>query len=277
LVKARLLFAVLALTLVSGCSVTRIAYNNADAFLRWQANHYLDFQGEQTEELDRTLAAFLAWHRATALPQYARLADEAAARVLRGIKPEDLDWGYDAVRAQIREALGAAAGEAAGLLDRLGPEQISHLEQRLAADNREFAKEQVHGTMEERHQRRVKRNVERLEEWFGRLSEAQIERVQRYSARAPFAAELRGRDRKRRQAEFLALLRAREAKRRLVPWAQDWEGGREPAYAEAVRAIRAEYVDLLLDLERTLAAEQREHLAGRLKRYAGLFESLGRQ
>ena len=143
---ARLL-AALALALLSGCSATRLAYNNADVFLRWQANHYLDFQGDQSEELDRSLAAFLAWHRASALPQYARLADEAAVRVLRGIKPEDLDWSYDAVRAQVREALGAAAGEAAALLDRLNPGQIGHLEQRLAADNREFAKEQIHGTM----------------------------------------------------------------------------------------------------------------------------------
>ena len=73
------------------------------------------------------------------------------------------------------------------------------------------------------------------------------------------------------------MLRAREAKQRLAQWAQDWEGGREPAYVEATRAARAEYVDLLLDLERTLAAEQREHLAQRLKRYAGLFGTLARQ
>jgi hypothetical protein len=271
------IFVLIALSFLPGCSVTRLAYNNADVFLRWQANHYLDFEGEQSEERDRSLGAFLAWHRAAALPQYARLADEASTRVLRGIKPEDLEWSYDAVRAQVREALGVAAGEAAALLDRLNPEQILHLEKRLAEGNREFAKEQIHGTMEERHKRRVKRNIERLEEWFGPLSEAQAERVQFYSARAPFSAELRDRDRKRRQAEFVAMLRAREARRRLVQWVQDWEGGREPAYAEASRATHAEYVGLLLDLERTLAAEQREHLAKRLKRFSELFESLARQ
>ena len=275
--KSRSVLIVLALVLLQGCSATRLAYDNADVFLRWQANNYFDFEGEQSEELDRNLAAFLAWHRATALPQYARLGEEAAARMLRGIKRQDLEWSYDAVRAQIREALGAAASEAAGLLDRLSPEQIDHFEQRLVEENRKFAKEQVQGTVEERHIRRVKRNLERLEEWFGPLSEAQAERVQRYGARAPLSAELRERDRKRRQAEFVGMLRAREAKRRLVPWAQDWEAGRAPAYAEASRATRAEYFDLLLDLDRTLATEQREHAVKRLKRFAGLFESLSRQ
>jgi hypothetical protein len=197
--------------------------------------------------------------------------------MLRGIHRGDLEWGYDAVQARIREALGAAAAEIAGLVDALSPDQIAHFERRLADENRKFAKEQVQGTVEERQQRRVKRNVERLEEWFGSLSDAQLERVRRYSARAPFSAQLRERDRKRRQAELLAMLRAREAKQRLVQWAEAWDRGREPAYARAVRATRAEYYDLLLDLDRTLSGEQREHAARRLKRYASLFESLARQ
>lgn len=275
--RGRVVLITLILALLQGCSVTRVAYNNADVFLRWQANHYFDLGDGQVEEFDRGLASFLAWHRARALPQYARIAGDAAARMQRGVKREDLVWSYDAVQAQIREALGAAAGEAAGLLDRLNPEQIEHLEKRLAEENRKFAKEEVQGSMEERQQRRVKRNLGRLEDWFGSLDDAQAERVRRYSARAPFSAELRERDRKRRQAEFLAMLRAREARQRLVAWAQDWEAGREPAYAAAARTTRAEYVDLLLDLDRTLSPAQREHAASRLKRYGVLFEALARQ
>jgi hypothetical protein len=62
-----------------------------------------------------------------------------------------------------------------------------------------------------------------------------------------------------------------------VQWAEAWDRDREPAYAEASHATHAEYVDLLLDLDRTLSAEQREHAARRLKRYASVFESLIRQ
>ena len=274
--KAKWLFVFIALVLLPACSTTRLAYENADVFLRWQANHYFDFHDAQSEELDRRLAAFLAWHRARALPQYARLGEEAAARVLRGLKREDLEWSYDAVRAQMAEAFSAAASQGAGLLDQLSPEQIAHLERRLAEENRKFAKEQMHGTMDERHQRRVKRNLEQLEEWYGPLTEAQAERVRQHSVRAPFSAELRDRDRKRIQADFVAILRAREAKQRLAQWVQQWEAGREPAYAAASRATRAEYYDLLLDLDRTLSGEQREHAVRRLKRYAGLFESMAR-
>jgi len=276
-VKIRLFFIALGLVLLQGCSPTRLAYDNADLFLRWQANYYFDFQDTQTDELDRSLVAFLAWHRAKALPQYARLGDEAAARMLRGVRREDLDWSYDAVLAQIREALGAAANGAAGLLDKLTPEQISHLGARLADENRKFVKEWVQGSMEERHKRRVTRNLERLEEWYGTLSESQVERVRRYSTRAPFSAEMRLRDRKRMQAEFVGMLRAREATKRLASWAQDWEARREPDYVEATKATHAEYVELLLDLDRTLSADQRDHAARRLKRFATLFDSLARR
>ena len=273
----RALLAGLALLFLQGCSPTRLAYNNADVFLRWQANNYLDLEGEQSDAFDRGLTAFLGWHRAKALPQYAKLGDEAATRLQRGLKREDLEWGYDAVRAQAREALGVAAGEAAGILDRLDPAQISHLEKRLAEDNRKFAKERIQGSMEERNQRRVKRNVERLEEWFGPLTDAQLERVRTYSARAPFSAELQDRDRRRRQAEFVAMLRAREAHRKLAAFVQDWDAGRTPEYAEAARRTRVEYMDLLLDLDKSLGAAQRERVVARIRRYNALFDSLARQ
>ena len=63
----------------------------------------------------------------------------------------------------------------------------------------------------------------------------------------------------------------------MAAWAQGWEEGREPAYVEASNATRAEYCRLLLDLDRTLAAEQREPVAQRLKRFGALFESMSRQ
>jgi hypothetical protein len=123
----------------------------------------------------------------------------------------------------------------------------------------------------------VKRNVERLEEWFGTLNDAQVERVQRYSTRAPFSADLRERVRKRRQGELLAMLRAREAKQRLVQWTMAWDQGRERAYADAARATEGEYFDLLLDLERMLTPAQREACTTRLKKYAELFDSMSRR
>jgi len=262
--------------LLQGCSFSRLAYNNVDVVLRWQADHYFDLEGEQTDQLDRALATLLAWHRREALPQYARLTDEMAARLQRGLKRADLEWSYDAIREQIRQTLVAAAGDSGRLLDGLSTEQIEHFERRLAEENRKFVKEEVQGTVEQLRKRRYKRNVERLEEWFGTLDDVQTERLRKYSARAPLSGALRERDRKRRQAEFVAMLRARDASKRLAPWLERWESDREPAYVQAALATRDEYMQLLLDLDKTLSTEQRAHAVAHMRRYGELFNLLAR-
>ena len=274
---ARVLVLLAATLLLTSCSATRFAYDNADVFLRWQATRYLDVHDEQAEALEARIAAFLAWHRSSELQRYARLAGEAGRRLERGLSREDLVWGYDSFRAQARAALRAGAGEVADLLDRLTPDQIEHLEQRLAEDNRKFAKEQLSGTEEERRSRRFKRNLERLEEWFGSLSDAQVGRVRRYSDRAPLAADLRDQERRRLQAEFVAIVRAREARKRLADWAAHWDRDREPAYAAATRARLAEYFGMLLDFDKMMTAAQRQAAFERLRGFAADFERLARR
>lgn len=268
------LLALVALALLGGCSATRLMYNNAELFLRWQTGRYLDVHGPQSEELDTRIAAFLAWHRAEALPRYVALVREADARIGRGLSRADLVWGYDSFQKETRAAMRAAAEQAAPLLDRLSDEQLEHLRSRFAEDNRKFAKEQLEGDETERRRRRVKRNVERLEDWLGSLSNAQVERVRRYSERAPLVGEMRDRERRRLQAEFVAILRAREATRRLPEWAQHWDRHREPAFAAAHRANVDALYDMLLELDRSLTPEQRASARARMLEFAADFERL---
>jgi hypothetical protein len=255
----------------------RFAYENADTYLRWRASSYLDVDGETADELDDSIAAFMSWHRASALPKYVTLADEAAQRFARGLTPADLVWGYDSMQGQARESLRAAAERIAPLLDRLTPEQIAHLERRLADDNRRFARDNLRGGDRQRRKRRTERNVERLEDWVGRLSQAQIDRVAQYSERAPLLDELRSRDQRRLQGEFLAILRAREAKKRLADFVANYDRGREPAYAAALEAARREYFAMALELDKSLTREQRGRGLGELRRYAEDFRILSRK
>jgi hypothetical protein len=267
----------LALVVVSGCGLLRFAYSHADVFLRWQLGRYLDVHGAQSEELDARIASFVAWHRAHALPQYVGLLGEAGKRFERGLSREDLVWGYDSVQGQIREMVRAGATEIADLLDRLSAQQIEHLEHRFAEDNRKFARDHLRGSDEERRRRRAKRNIDRLEEWLGELSEAQVERVRRYSERAPFTGGYRDLERKRLQSELLSIVRDRQAKARLADWAATWERRREPEHAEAARALRMEYFAMLLDLESTMTPAQRESVKRRMRGLATDFQQLSRK
>jgi len=55
----RWLLPVLAAALLAGCSGVRLAYDNADTFIRWRLLQFLDVQGEQADELDERIARFM--------------------------------------------------------------------------------------------------------------------------------------------------------------------------------------------------------------------------
>jgi len=270
----RWLLAMLAAATLAGCSGVRMAYDNADTFIRWRLLQFLDVHGEQADELDERIARFMRWHRANALPKYARDAEDAAQRLERGLSREDLVWGYDIFIGHGREAMRAAADEVAPLLDRLTPEQVRHIEQRVAEENRKFAREYLRGSEQERRGQRARRIVERLEDWLGNLSKAQIEAVERFSARAPLLDELRDRDNRRIQGEILALIRAHEARRRLGDKVVSWDRGRDPAYVAARAANVQEFNTLLLEVNRVATPEQRARVVAELRRYSQEFRAL---
>lgn len=271
---SKVLFILVVAALVGGCSTARFAYENADAYIRWKAGNYLDVQGDDAEELDDRIDEFHAWHRENELPKYAKLAHEASQRFADGLSRQDLIWGYDSLRGQARESLRKAAELAAPLLDRLSPGQMAQIERGIARENRQFYRNNLRGSERERRRKRAKYAVDRLEDWVGKLSQAQIARVREYAERAPMLEEMRDRDRRRLQREVMAIIRAREAQKRLAERVANWERGREPAFVAALDAWREQYFAMLVDIDRTLTPEQRARAMGHLRRYAEDFETL---
>jgi len=260
--------------LLCGCSTVRFAYENADTYLRWKASSYLDLGGDDAEELDDRIDDFHAWHRKNELPKYVKLAAEAEQRFADGLSRQDLVWGYDSVRAQARDSLRKGAELIAPLLDRLTPEQIGQIERRIAEENRQYYRDYLRGSERERRKKRAKFAVDRLEDWVGKLTQAQVERVREYAERAPMVDELRDRDRRRLQKDIIAILRARQARARLAERVAHWESGREPAYNAVLDAWRDQYFAMLMDIDRTLTPEQRARAVRSMRRYAADFQSL---
>jgi hypothetical protein len=277
-VRARgLLAAAAAAAALCGCSAVEFAYNNAGAWVEWKADGYLDLRDDQTQELHRRVADYFEWHRRQALPEYARLADEAAARLERGASRADMVWGYDAVREQASIALGHAGAALGDFLDRLDPAQVAHLELRLAQDNRRYARRYVEGTDAERRARRLERLRSTLQDWLGELNEAQLGQLRRFNDRAPLTAGWRAREHRRQQQALLALLRARRSDGALADWWAHWDRDREPGFVRADREFVQALLTLLADLERTLSAGQRAYAVARLREVARDFRRLAAQ
>ena len=260
---------------LSGCTALQLGYNNADTLVQWRATQYFGFEDEQKAQFGRRLQHFLAWHRRSELPKYARMAEDLAIRLARGVSQDDLVWGYDSFHAQLRETSRAGAKEMGGMLDALSPEQIVRFQERLDKENRDFAKEHGLGEApEQRRAMRVKRNIDRMEDWFGSLSDAQIERIELYSKRAPLDNDLRLLDRKRYQGEVLAMVRKKQARTSVVDWAVTLDQRRDPAFEAMRQENLREYYSMLLDLDKTLSPEQRSRAVKRLRGFAQDFNAL---
>lgn len=271
----------LAAAAFSGCSGARLAYNNADTAVNWIADDYFALEGTQQEDFRARLARFHAWHRSEELPRYSALMASAAGKIEGGLTRQDLVWAWDSVIERYRNMAAQAAPDLAAVLATLTPAQFKRLEQKFAESNAEYVKKHLSGGEAKQLERRGKRNLEQMQEWFGDLSDAQEAQIKTASAGLPLLYDLRLQNRARRQREFTALLKARRSPEELEPvlrrWLSDWEQGASAQYLRLSELNREGYMQMLLELDRSLAPEQRAHAAARLTEYAGIFAALAAQ
>jgi hypothetical protein len=277
----RLLLAALAAALAGCGSVARLAYNNGDVALRFMAYEYFDLQGEQQELFRVQLARLHEWHRREELPRYAVMFQGSADRLARGLTREDLQWGAEQLRERYRSAVAQGAGEVAPVFATFGPDNFTALEKKLADNNAKFAREYLSGDQAKRDRARAKWLQERFEFFLGDLTDAQAALILRFVQEQPRVVGVLHEQRKRRQQEFVKLVRDERSSPqfadRLRAYFVDWEHGRSPELARAMREWEDRLAGLTLEVDRTLSAEQRRRAVQRLESLAEDCRVLARQ
>lgn len=200
---ALLAFAGLALT---ACGVVRIAYDSAPNLSYWWIDGYVDVNGEQTPKLREGIDRWFAWHRRTQLPVYAALLARAQREVVEPITPAAMcAWAAEAEK-QLDTAFEAAVPAAAELMLTLTPEQLQHIERRFAKGHDELRADFLQPDPAERKAKALKRTVERFENLYGRLDDAQRERLAGLLAASSFDPERWLAERRLRQRDMLQVL-----------------------------------------------------------------------
>lgn len=277
----RLLFAcclAFAGTLAS-CSTVRLSYDNADWLLARVAARYVDLDAEQARAFRARVEDFHAWHRAQELPRYAALFDEAARRLERGLRPDDVEWVMQALHERAR-VLGRQAGaDFAPAVATLNEVQLRRLESRFEKDNREFFGKQVAGERAVLDERRAEWLAEQFEDWLGALDERQRALVDRLVMAFPDMPRMRLEERKRRQQAFLGIARQGRAglpdmEARLAALLGDLRAGRAVSVQATMQRWEEAFAGLLLELDGSLSVEQRRRAVDRMRAYAADFRVL---
>ncbi len=303
--RLRIIFAFvgsIALATLAGCGAASLAYNNAPMAVAYVVDDWVDLKSEQRAFLKSRVEALLAWHRASELPAYQQLLREAMARVApaqpsgqpanqfisqaaasttASIAPagksapaptvQDVSRLYAESRQAIDRVAEKAMPDIVAFMQTLTPDQINYLERKFAEDNAKLEK-QMRAPLAERKRARVKRYVERFEDWMGKLSPEQLALIQTRIEPLPFSEELRLADRQRWQSDLLKMLKSRpdaaSIEREMRVLLLTPEVRRSAEYRARWTAQQDAVMNLTAELMAQATPKQRESVSKRLGSYA---------
>jgi hypothetical protein len=176
--------------LLGACSTLRLAYNSAPQLAGWWVDSYLDLNSEQSPRAREALQQWFSWHRQTQLVDYANWLSALEKRVPDATSADAVCALFDQARARLTPAFDQAYGYAADLTPYLTPAQLKSLEERYAKNNKEFRKDYLQPDAAERRKQSVKRSVERFEEFYGSLNDAQRRIIEAAAAASPFEPQM---------------------------------------------------------------------------------------
>jgi hypothetical protein len=197
----------LALLLLQACSSVRLAYNNGPDLAYWWLDSYVDFDDGQAARLHAALPQLLSWHRSHELPLTADLLKKLQGLAAAPTTPAQACNAWADVRTHLQPLVNQAAPLAAEVAGTLSAAQLLHIEQRLSKNNQDYRTKWGQGSPLERSERRVKAGVERYENLYGKLEDAQRSELQASVAASSFDFEHSWAERLRRQKDLLQTLR----------------------------------------------------------------------
>ncbi|MGJ7522641.1 DUF6279 family lipoprotein [Variovorax sp. LT1P1] len=261
---------------LSGCSAVKLAYNNLPELGYWWLDSYVDFNGAQSPRVKEQLAQLLERHRRTELPKLLVLVEKAERLAVADVTPAQVCAASDEVRDSLLATAVDAAGPGAELALGLGDAQLQHIEGKYAKNNAEYASDWLERSVEGQHRKRYDTFLERSEDFYGTLDDAQRKLLRQMADRSIFDPKRVDAERRQRQRESLALMRrysnsgARpaEVQAALVAYAQRIAQPPSGPWRDYQQALLQEGCGNIARLHNATRPAQREQAARRLQAYA---------
>ena len=198
---------VLLMALVAGCSAVRLSYQQGPLLAYWWLDGYADFNAEQSPKVKAALADWFAWHRATQLPDYAQALAALQALAAEKLTGAQVCGQMAAWQQRAEQAYAQAVPAIAEQVRSLTPEQIKRIERQQNKKLAEAEADYLQDDPADRHKALLKRNIDRAETLYGKLSPAQLQLLTTQAlANSPFKPELWLAERRQRQQDILRQL-----------------------------------------------------------------------
>ncbi len=270
-----MLLAIAAISLLQACSAIKLAYNNAPEFGYWWLDGYVDFNESQTLKVRAELARLQQWHRADELPKISDLLQKAQRLAEADLSPAPVCALFAETRTRFDAASTQAEPAAVALAMSLTPEQIANIDRKLTKVHAEYRSDWLKLTAAERFDKRFKSNVERSEQFYGKLEERQRTVLRAGLEASSFDVQASYTERLRRQQDFMQTLRQVAVKTNQAEVLAALRGyldrsinSPNPAYRAYSNKLTNESCALFAQIHNTTSPEQRTRAARRLADYA---------
>jgi hypothetical protein len=266
----RLGVVVLLAVAVTACT-NRIVYDNADWWLNWYIDDYVQFNHEQQRSVDRYLDQQMLWHRQTQLPRYEAFLLQVKQDFAGTPTAPLVRTRFEAIYQFWRDFVSEAMPASAIMLGQLDEKQTRDFLANIEKEARKFDEEYADTTPEKLVQEQLEDTEKSLRKWLGTLTDEQRQIISRWSHTMKNVYPASIEQRKQWQAALELTLREREHRdlfeQRLrtlfVTPADSWS----PDYKAMMEANELLTAQMLVDIHRTLTPKQRQHLFATLDGY----------
>lgn len=243
---------------LSGCFGFGFWFERLDDLAVWQLDKVLDLDASQEALLEPEALALREWLRQETLPQTQALLEEAQERWNAGeLKAATLmlESGFENI---FNEFMLALAPRLTPLLKSLSDDNLRHWQ--------EYASERYEDWYEESSSLEAKQEdrINRLEDWFGDLSDAQVFLVKKYTRwrKEEYALRVDNSDQWRNQ--IADIIQKKDWNRLEKLWS-DPQSLQSPAYDDWIASERQDYLALMDALYPTLTDRQQASASKRLQ------------
>lgn len=272
-----LLAAVTLLCEGTGCSIRKLAYGWANRILVNRFTDTFDLKAEQKRELSARITALHAWHRRSELPHYVQIIDGIMSRLEDGLSREEVEWMLSAAEEATARLSARFCPEAAAVMSTLSDPQITHAVAEFKKGERERF-EKLDLPTDDYINYRLKLARKNLKTWFGSYTDAQLAEFERFVRKNRIEEQRRRKRYQENEEALLAALRTHAGAPVIADLVHRWLTRQEvletPEFQAAERRNQADFVDLVLTLDRLMTSEQRRHLLRELAAWRTDFSEL---
>lgn len=259
----------------------RLVYNQAPNLAYWWIDDFVDLNETQSGPLRSDLETFAQWHRSQELPLYVQRLKHWQTLATQDLTPDQACAQFDAVRAAYLRGVERALPPLTRVALSLQAPQFEALGRKQAKSSRQFEKEWLTGTREERLNHRLKQTMKRYEHLYGDLSAAQRQLLEDFVQRSAFDPTRMQAERQRRHTDLLASLQraqnqTAQAQTLLRRWHERVMRSPDATYAAYSEASVEENCAQFAMLHNTTSDEQRVHAVQVLKGYEADLQALSR-